>query len=712
MKRLVKGLLTLALVVSTAACQSTTTSDSSTTVSGSAKGFGGDVTVTLTLYGETISAVEIDASSETETIGQAATETLSEQVLEAQSASIDGVSGATVTSDAVKAAVTAALNQVNGSTGEKTAVSDGTYNVKVASFGWKGMMELAVTFVDNAISSIEVVSETDSLTGEIAQTAFDNFIPRVIENQSLATDTISGATVTSNAIKSGVSLAIEQAGGNPSEWYEEVEKSNETVTLDGYDVLVVGLGGSGVMSYCAAADQGAKVIGLETTAKLGGNSATTTGPMALNSENLKQSENNGEDYIDADAVYQTWIDYVGTDEKADVIYKAVYESGSALDYYMDNFDFEFAGMIGSFANPEWTKMWTRYVGEDGTSNALGPNKTYQFDRAMEKAKAMNEDNDYLLEVTVDSLIFDENGAITGVNAYGYDGTTYQVFAKTVILATGGYIGNADMMSEYLDGPTNTVAVTTENGTGIQLGLSAGASLYNPSVPPMIHITQIPNMIKDDSLNATQKTILSAFALNNAQLAVTANGEVWDHSKEISLAPNYRYYVIYSQSQMDDYKTNGLSEDFASCTSMFLNQSDLTAVPTLQPVEDLDTILQVGMDTNNVLYGESIDALAKAIGCDAQTLRASINNEEGAYYAVIASGYAYATVGGLNVDNNFNVLDTNNRPIANLYAVGQDCMGVTNTESNVYTPWGGQAQSWTFVSGKNAGENAAKSALAQ
>ena len=140
--------------------------------------------------------------------------------------------------------------------------------------------------------------------------------------------------------------------------------------LEGYDVIVVGMGGSGVLSYCAAADQGATVFGIEAAGKIGGNSVCTYGPMALNSQYLKDLYNNGEDYIDADAVYDTWMEYVGSDEKADVIHEAVYNSGSALDYYVENFGFEFEGMglLGSFVVPEWTKLWCVYsADQDNTT---------------------------------------------------------------------------------------------------------------------------------------------------------------------------------------------------------------------------------------------------------------------------------------------------------------------------------------------------------
>lgn len=194
----------------------------------------------------------------------------------------------------------------------------------------------------------------------------------MIEAQSLAVDNISGATATSNAIRDLAAQAITAAGGDPAQWQTPVEKKSDIVKLEGYDVIVVGLGGSGILSYCAAAESGAAVFGIETTAKLGGQSATTTGPMVINSKNEAYQDVT---FANPDDVYKTWIDYVETEEKADIIHEAVYNSGTYLDYYIDQFGFEFSGMIMSFAKPEWSQFWTRYVGENGTSNIFGPTKT-------------------------------------------------------------------------------------------------------------------------------------------------------------------------------------------------------------------------------------------------------------------------------------------------------------------------------------------------
>lgn len=676
------------------------------TYTGEANGYGGKVSVTITVDASSITDVTIEGADETPTIGGAALEELAGQLKEAQSWEIDGVTGATMTSTAVKTATQSALNQAMGKedSSEKAALTDGVYSVKSTGYSWTGMISADVTIKDSKIESITITEEHESDTAEIGQTAFDLLIPRLIDSQSLAVDSISGATATSNGIKSCVSEAITMAGGDPAQWQTPVEKKTDTVKLEGYDVVVVGLGGSGIAAYCAAADEGAAVFGIEKAAKLGGQSATVTGPMVIDS---KAPAFKDIQFANPDDVYQVWLDYVESDKKADIIHEAVYNSGTYLDYYIDNFDFEFDGMIMSFAKPEWSQFWTRYVGENGSTNIFGANKTYQYNRAMEKAKAMNEKNDYLLELSAEELIFDGD-QVTGVKAVLYDGTTYEIYGDSVILATGGYIGDDDLVNENFGTTLCTVAATINDGAGIKMGLSAGGAAYNMAVDPMIHILQIPNLVKNDDLTPDQKAVLSALALVTGEKTISMDGEALDlnaiGTTNICSIPGYRYYVVYTQEQMDSYKEKGLTENFATATSMFMGQGGELATGT--PVEDMDTILDVGIQYKNILKG-SVKELAEQMGCDEATLSQSLGGEDTTYYAVIAAGYTYGTVGGLDVDVKMNVLKEDGTPIENLFAVGTDSMGVENIEGKPYTPWGGQAHSWTFVSGYLGGKAAAE-----
>ncbi len=690
----------------------------------------GKVTATVTVNANRITEVELNLKGETEAIGQAAGKKLRQQILDVQGSEIDGVSGASVTTAAVKAAISKCLAQARGTDGSaKTGVKDGTYAATASGFSWAGQVTCEVTFAGNAIKNIAVKEEHESHTGEWFQTVLDKFIPRLVENQSLSVSAITGATFSSNAVRSCVAKAIDAAGGDSSQWYTPIAKKADIKKLNDYDVIVVGLGGSGILSYCSAAYEGATVFGIEAAGKLGGDSACTYGPMAINSRYLKDLYNDGKDYIDADDVYKTWMEYVGDDGKADVIHEAVYDSGTALDFFVDNFGFTFTGMqsrggmLGSFVRPDWKKLWTVYTADkDNTAwSVLGPNKTFQFDRAMEIAKAKNPKNDFMIELRADKLLMDASGKVTGVSATSFDGTTYEIYGKSVILATGGFLGDDKMMTQYLGSTVNSLGVTVNDGAGIRMGQQAGGALYNMDVLPMIHITQVPNMIKNNDLTPDQKAILSALCLVNDQLSVDTQGKPWGNANEsgtedaaitveICYAPGYKYYVLYTKDEIDAMASKGLRKSYAAATSMFMNQGGKFEVNT--PVSDIYDILAVGEKYGDVIKADGIDALAKAIGCDPATLSASIGGADTTYYAVIAAGYSYATVGGLDIDANMNVLHTDGTPIANLYAVGQDSQGVCNASGKAYTPWAGQAQSWTFVSGQIAGQQAAAYAKAK
>lgn len=729
MKRFLYASFAAFMIFALAGCQSNSDSAKGIYKAGSysatADGMG-TVKVTLTVDSSRITGVKLDLSGETAGIGQAAGDNLKQQILEKQSADIDGVSGATITSSAVRNAAKKCLAQAMGPvTSSRKPLKDGTYTTTAPGYSWTGQITCDVTVADNSIKNIAIKEEHDSYTGEWFQTVVDKFIPRVVQNQSLSVNAVSGATVSSNGVKTCVAKAIDAAGGDSSQWYTPVARNSGKKILTGYDVVVVGLGGSGVLSYCAAAYNGATVFGIEAAGKIGGDSACTYGPMAINSKYLKDLYNGGKDYINADDVYRTWIDYVGSAnaaKKADVIHEAVYNSGDALDFYVNNFGFTFTGMekqggmLGSFVRTDWKKLWTVYTADKGNTswNVLGPNKTFQFDRAMQIAKSRNPKNDYMTELRADKLIMD-NGRVVGVNATAYDGTSYEIYGRSVILATGGFLGNDKMMKQYLGSSVNSLGVTVNNGAGIEMGQQAGGALYNIDVLPMIHISQVPNIIKNNDLNADQKAILTALCLVNDQTAVTSDGRLWGNANksgtkdaaitvEICYAPEYKYYVLYTKDEIDAIAQRGLRDSYKTATSMFMNQGGKFEVN--KPVSDIYDILAVGQKYGDVIKADTVDALAKSIGCSAATLKQSLGGKDGTYYAVVCAGYSYATVGGLDIDANMNVLRKDGTAIANLYAVGQDSQGVCNASKKPYTPWAGQAQSWTFVSGLIAGTKAA------
>ena len=144
----------------------------------------------------------------------------------------------------------------------EAVMKDGRYVAYAESFHPGDGLTVTVEINDNAIRTIEVDTVHTSDMDIILDSAVRNLIPRMIEYQSVSIDAICGATVSSNAIKNAVKDCVEQAlaaGGSAQEaienFYVSVPQSNETVELE-TDVLVVGMGGSGIATAASAAQNG------------------------------------------------------------------------------------------------------------------------------------------------------------------------------------------------------------------------------------------------------------------------------------------------------------------------------------------------------------------------------------------------------------------------------------------------------------------------
>lgn len=693
-------------------------------------GFGGDVIVSLKVKDGKIVSVLATGEKETENIGKAAIEKFNEQFeslidtnLDEFNFQLDSISGATVTSTAVKNALKEAVKQAKGEDlTSKTSLNDLQEVFEASGNSVVAPVSVEVTIKDNAIQNIEIVGgeETDSHgggTAHISQTVSDYLIPRILESQSLAVDTISGATNTSNAVINAVSQAIQKAGGDASEWYTEIEKSSDTVKLEGYDVIVVGLGGSGVASYISAAENGASVFGIETTAKIGGQSATVSGPMAINSQIKMDTENNGEKFLEEQDLIDDWVDYCQGDAKEEMVDWFVNNSGETMDWLINDYGFEF-NEIKAFFHPKMWKVWTSYNGD----------KTEMFTSAIEKAKAMNEKNDYALELTANELII-ENDEIKGVKATKYDGTTYEIYGDSVILATGGFISNEEMMKKYLGNVYNADTIGTQKGAGIQMGLSVGANTYNIDMPVMMHIAQVKNIIKTNELTPDQKAVLTSLSLASDNMKVGVDGTRFMSEAGNIAFDNWMgkgtFYSIYTQAQIDEFTKNGMPNATAP---MFLQQGGTYEAGT--PVTDMETILSVGEKYQNVIFADTLEELAEKMGVDVTNFVQSAKDytsyakneatdpfgkdvslmtslEQGPYVAIVGAGYSYGTCGGLDIDENMNVLKEDGTVIPNLYAVGQDSMGVLFSNQVPYVTYGGAAQGWVLTSGRQAGVQAAK-----
>ncbi len=246
-----------------------------------AQGFGGAVTVKLTVDEDgKITEAAIEGASETPAIGGAAIPKLADQLVEAGSAEIDGIAGATMTSNAVKEAAADALSQAQGggkddAKAEGLSFKAGTYTGKAT--GYNGPVEVSVSFEDDKIKDIEIVSSVE--TGHVGDIAFDILVPQIIEANGTGVDSVSGATFSSRALKEAVNAAAEEAGVSDKSAFTKntIEIKAEDAIEDTWDVVVVGGGGAGISAAAQAAQDGNTVLLIEKNAEIGGNTLVSGG---------------------------------------------------------------------------------------------------------------------------------------------------------------------------------------------------------------------------------------------------------------------------------------------------------------------------------------------------------------------------------------------------------------------------------------------------
>ena len=292
MKKIVSGAMALCLVASMTACSTGKPAETPAaaeeaaklyvagTYSASEEGFAGKVTVTITTSESEITDVKVEGPNETPDKGGAAMEKLQGELLKAQSAEVDAVSGSTVTSDAVKKAMAAAIEKAksgDASTGsdEALAFTAGTYTG--TGVGYNGPTTVEVTFDDSKITDIKIVDTKE--TAHVGDTAFEVLIPQMIEANGTGVDAVSGATFSSKALKTAVNDAAEQAGATNLDAFKAntLEVKAQDPIEDTWDVVVVGGGGAGMAAAAQAAQNGESVLVIEKNVEVGGNTLVSGG---------------------------------------------------------------------------------------------------------------------------------------------------------------------------------------------------------------------------------------------------------------------------------------------------------------------------------------------------------------------------------------------------------------------------------------------------
>jgi flavocytochrome c len=561
------------------------------------------------------------------------------------------------------------------SNGNNQLLKDGTY--KEVAEGNNGDVEVTMVIKNGVIDSVKVTKHQES--AGISDVAISRIPELIAEHQTVNVDTVSGATNSSVAILNAAKACIEKAGGNIDDWMTPIAKessSGETTELN-CDVLVIGAGLTGLTSALSAAQNGADVLVLEKQAMAGGSCVLSTGIIqAAGSKLQKQNgiDDSPEKYYD-DMMKLT----EGKREKAqvDMVTK---HSGETIDWLMDNgvefYDKVIQG-VGS------TAFRAHVTSPDASGLVKG------LVNSLDKAGV-----DIMLETPVKEFIQNADGRITGAKAVDKEGNEIIVHAKNTVLASGGYTANTEMLAKYWgEEYANAIYGSSPGVTGemIEAAEAAGAKLVGMDVV-------IPG---SPSVDTEKHQVVTTLTLSGGGIFVNTDGERfcnetadgWAITSSVRNAGDYVYEIFDSTVRQDVYKVESyIKQGIVGEAATIEELSEKISVP----VENLKATIDA---YNTAAKGNAPDPLGREMFVKPM--------ENPPYYYIKVTSGLVLTHGGVVINEKGQVLKEDGSVLEGLYA-GGECTGGYRAFGYVC----GDANAHAAVTGKIAGENAAKSATVE
>ncbi len=559
--------------------------------------------------------------------------------------------------------------------------------------GFGGDVSVTLTLTDGAITGC--TAEGKEETQGVGSEAIAKMPGEIAESGSIAVDGVSGATITSTAIKEAAAAALTAAGLNPDDYKTAVENNAtaEDSTVDA-DVVVVGAGGAGMTAAITAAAEGKTVVILESQSMVGGNSVRATGGMNAG-KTVYQDENEFGESAGVEKTLKTAAEKYADNETITALAKTVSEQWAAYQAnptgYFDSVELmELDTMIGGkgINDPElvetlcansadaidWldehgitlhnvssfggasVKRIHRPVNAEGKTVSVGSYMIPLLQENCEKAGVK-----MMLDTTATEILTDANGAAVGVKATGASGETVTVNAKAVVLASGGFGANLDMVVKYkpeLKGFMTTNAPGIQ-GQGIEMAQAIGAATVDMD-QIQIHPT----------VEANTAALITEGLRGDGAILINEEG----------------------QRFIDEVGTR----DVVSAAEIAQTGSYSWLVVD-QAMADASSVIQGYIKKGYTVTGATYEELGKAMGVDAAAFAETMEKWNGyveakndpdfgrtsfanplntaPYYAVKVTAGVHHTMGGLKINANTEVLNEKGEVIPGLFAAGEVTGGV-------------------------------------
>ena len=704
----------------------------------------------------------------------------------------------------------------------------GTYTAEAE--GYHGQIKLDVTFDENSISSINIVEDHE--TEGIGHEALPMMVERIIQAQGTGVDAVTGATVSSAAIKQAVNNAAMEAlvSSLAAFKHKNGKKLHVGETIeDIWDIVVVGGGGAGLFAAAQAAQDGNTVLVLEKAANLGGNTVVSGGAfqsvipyLVWEENNPDATEGKGDDgkmypktkvvagglntlrmllnWSEApfDTAYYATHPFVAGDVEEQLKHGVHSEylpvlqalkkelrtylawadkqirkgkKETELTLFSTNnlhiFQTYYGGLRPSYDGKEWCygkvelvsqfiqegqqlKPWMTQMGVDfyesqayivgmlhyrsvsakgaqvtinGMSEFVPGNQGIYVKAPLAAIVNANSHNKVMTLTTAQDLIF-EDGRVNGVNALCNDGSVLKAYAKKgVIIATGGYAANVKKVVETnrywsadnLTDQIRTTNISTMQGDGIWMAQGIGADVTGMGWTQLLPLSfaktgSIAFGGVDNSIFISPKTgkryVDEVSERDALSIAAFDNGIVFRgaHGAHFFIMGKYSFNLVKAGPPLPDQEEAQYTVKIAQLPQLLKDLNiDTDAQTIVQTIREYDEMLMAGKKPTDVDKKFAI-----------YTIGYSLRNEDGTYqrdtydlentellFRILAPA-THHTMGGLLVDTERRVLDTQGNPIPGLFAAGEVTGGIHGGNR-----LGGNAITEVLVSGRIAARNAGK-----
>lgn len=566
------------------------------------------------------------------------------------------------------------------------AVSAAPVTTQGTGVGKHGDVTVAVTFDSGKIKDIKIVKQQENPV--LAAKVFTDLKQHVIDTNSVQLDAISGATFSSKGFLDAVADAAKKAGVTLSKADKKaIKKVVKTLPKEStYDVVVIGAGGAGFSAAIEAKNAGANVVLLEKMPAVGGNSLISGAEMnaAKNWVQPKLGINDDSPELHAEDTYK------GGDMKGDmnVIKVMTHNALDAAKWCRDYLGVRFEDDNLFFFGGHSRKRALIPVGHTGTEFIT------KF-----QAKADELGLPVITNMKAEELIKDKSGRVVGVKAT-MNGASYTFNAKGgVVLATGGFGANPEMVKKYnpkIDERFKTTDAPGTTGEALYMAERAGAQLVNmgyiQTYPICDPISGVIELIADARFDG-------AIMLNQEGKRFVEELQRRDVLSEAILKQTGGYCWVLWNDKIGSI-SNTVKEHPTEYEA-FTKQGIMATCDDLKCVADFT---KIPFDSLKGTVNRVSSMTGKGNDKDFNHRSGLVDMTQGKYYVIKAVPSVHHTMGGVRINEKAQALTAEGKAIPGLWAAGE-VTGVTHGTNRL----GGNAYTDIIVFGRIAGKAAAEAA---